>query len=615
MSESPARSGTRPAVRAGRPGMSPVAMAEFAVEKARDDLSFESLPAVLERFAGAFGGRAALALRPRGGKSPAVLAAHPHGAADRALLAQIGAMVAEHPELTVGGGCVQAALAPASPGGERDQRPDGTGSRPPPDGAESVLVAVAEQVVERPSCALVLVGDSAQWTAETQSTARALAAVIAGRYRRVSDIAELAEREAVTRAIIEASPEAVVIADEARRIVGFNPAAEALLSRRQADVLGEDMGTLLIPERNRARFLESARLFLRTGKREYVGAVPLPVLLADGTERVMEMSPLPLVIGGETYFCCFMRDVTELERANAALAASDARFRLLSELAPVGIARTDRGGMCSYVNERWCVLGGGSADEFAGEPWTKVLHEDDAGRVAQEWARARAQGAELRIDCRLRSRGGPQLWVHAAVTALPDGDDHPPGFLVAIMNVSARKRAEEESARFLAAGLAARRRLADQTERLNSLVAAAKPGVLLTDERSVIIQLNQSLCDMLGLKDPASQLIGSPSGRLMTEVRQTFRDHGDAVDRMRKYRADRQPVAGVLFACADGRTIESDYRPVFVGGQYRGDLWLLRDVSDVPDRGAVERQAERRLPAEIASRGAAELRLRDADRP
>jgi PAS domain-containing protein len=280
MSEFSAKSGTRPAVQARRPGISP-ALVDFGAEKARDDLSFESLPAVLQRFAGAFGGRAALAVRPRAGKPPAVLAGHPHGAADRALLAQIGALVAEHPELTIAGGCVQAALAPARPGGERDQRPDGHGSRLRPDGlrpdglrpdglrpdglrpdglgpdgAESVLVAVAEQVAERPSCALVLVGESAQWTAETESTARALVAVIAARYRRSSDIAELAEREAVTRAIIEASPEAVVIADEAWRIVGFNPAAEALLRRRRADVLGEDIGALLIPERNRVRFIE-----------------------------------------------------------------------------------------------------------------------------------------------------------------------------------------------------------------------------------------------------------------------------------------------------------------------------------------------------------------------
>src|SRR5258708_1290941 len=118
MSESPAKSGTRPAAPAGRPGMSPLAVVEFAAEKARDDLSFESLPAVLERFVGAFGGRAALALRPRGAKSPAVLAAHPHGAADRDLLAQIGAPVAEHPTPPRAGGGVDATLPPARPGAD-----------------------------------------------------------------------------------------------------------------------------------------------------------------------------------------------------------------------------------------------------------------------------------------------------------------------------------------------------------------------------------------------------------------------------------------------------------------------------------------------------------------
>ena len=74
------------------------------------------------------------------------------------------------------------------------------------------------------------------------------------------------------------------------------------------------------------------------------GRMYLPILRADGTERTVELTPLPLVVGGQAYFCNFARDVTELYRANAALAASEARVRLLSELAPVGIARTDEHG-------------------------------------------------------------------------------------------------------------------------------------------------------------------------------------------------------------------------------------------------------------------------------
>jgi PAS domain S-box-containing protein len=449
----------------------------------------------------------------------------------------------------------------------------------------------------------------------------ALVGLIAGQFRRSSDVAELAEREAVTRAIIEASPDAVVVADAAWRIVGFNPAAEELTGQRRVDVLGGDMGSVLIPEHSRARFVDAAEPLLRAGERVGRGGrMHLPVLAADGAERTVELTPLPFVIGSETYFCSFLRDVTELDRANAALAASDARFRLLSELAPVGIARTDRGGACTFVNERWCVLAGGTAADFTGQPWTKVLHPDDAGRVAQEWAHAQSQRSELRTDCRLRPNGGPQLWVHAAVTALPDGDDHPPGFLVALTNVSARKRAEQEGLRLLAAERASRRQLADQTERLNCLIAGSIVGVLLVDEHDVIVQLNQSLCDMLGLDEPAGELAGGSAEQLLGRVGRTFADPADVIDQMKRNRLARQQVTRRPLACADGRTLECGYTPVFADRQYRGDLWLVWDISGPaareersvhrPGAEAAARQAARRQQVE---RSGQDERLRELD--
>src|ERR1039457_935995 len=580
MRESLVKSRPRQAFEARRPGTSPVAVVEFAFDRARDDPRFESLPAVLEQFAGAFGGRATLALRPRPGEPPGVIAAYPPGAADPALLAQIGVLVREHPEVTVDGGCLRGPLASAAPRGGRWRRWDGKDRSA---GTESVLVAVAQPATGRLPCALVLVGDSGLWTAETQATARTLVGLIAAQYRRASDIVELAEREEITRAVVEASPDAVVIADAARHIVMFNAAAERLLGRPRSQAIGQDLRS---------------------------------VLIADGSELTVELTPLSVTAGDQTYFCCFLRDLGELDHANAALAASQARFQLLSELAPLGIARTDRGGVCTFVNEPWCVLGGGSAGEFTGAPWTQVLHPDDAGKVAQEWARARAAGAELRTDCRLRPNGGPQLWVHAAVAALPEDDDQPAGFLVALTNVSARKQTEEASRRLLAAERAARRSLADQTERLNSLIAAAIPAVLVIDENDVIVQLNQVYADLLGLQEPLDQLIGAHVERLMGRLEQTFADPAAFMARMIKYRVARRRVVGGQLACADGRVIECDYWPVFVNRLYRGDLWLLWDVSE---RAAPEEQSERRLEAELAFRRVAEqarLRLSDGnDRP
>ena len=396
----------------------------------------------------------------------------------------------------------------------------------------------------------------------------------------------------------------MVIADGARRIVEFNQAAEELHGRRSAEVIGQRLDEVLVPERNRAAFLTATTEFLRTqDPGEFAARMRLPVLRADGTERTVELTRLPLVIGGQTYFCSFARDVTELEQANAALTASEARVRLLSELAPVGIARTDDEGRCAYVNERWCAMNGQLAGDIAGTSWLESVHPGDVARIRREWARARAARAELRTDFRLRNHAGPPLWAHAAVTALPDQADLPRGFMVALTNVTARKRAEQQRDRLLAAEQAAVRDLTDQTERLNSMLAAAIPGVLVLDEHDVIVQVNQSLCDLLGIEEPPAKFSGVGGEQLLEPLARTFARPADVSEQMTRYKAARQRVEGIRFPCADGRVLECDYWPVSAGGQDRGGLLLLWDMSE---RAAREQERDRRLEAELASRHAAE---------
>ncbi|HEX3389927.1 MAG TPA: PAS domain-containing sensor histidine kinase [Streptosporangiaceae bacterium] len=572
---------------------SPFELLEFAVSQAVSQEGAApdaGLPELLRRCLAGFGGRAALALRLLAPGEPAVIAAYPHAAVDPGLMVQITALLDGHPEVTSAGGCVQGRVT--WPGPEAVRNPDG------------VLIAVARLPGYPCPCALILVAQRSRWPAEWQATARALATVIAARIRRAEDTREIAERRAVTDALIAASPDAVVVADAARKIVAFNPAAERLYGRRRADVIGQGMGDLLIPERNRARFMTSTEEFLRSqDPGEYTGRMHLPILRGDGSERTVELTPLPLVVGGQTYFCNFARDVTELERANTALAASEARVRLLSELAPVGIARTDGTGTCAYVNERWCALNGQLAEAILGTSWLESVHPGDLPRVRREWVRARAAGSELRTDFRLRRHAGEPLWVHAAVTSLADQADLPRGFMVALTNVTARKRAEQERDRLLVTEQAAVRDLTDQTERLNALLAAAIPGVLVLDENSLIVQANQSLCDLLGIEEAPAKLTGLSAGQLRGPAGRTFTEPAEVLDRVAGYYTRREQVEGLRFPCADGRMLECDYWPVSAGGQDRGGLVLLWDMSE---RAAQERERDRRLEAELASRHAAE---------
>ncbi|HET9971487.1 MAG TPA: histidine kinase dimerization/phospho-acceptor domain-containing protein [Streptosporangiaceae bacterium] len=136
--------------------------------------------------------------------------------------------------------------------------------------------------------------------------------------------------------------------------------------------------------------------------------------------------------------------------------------------------------------------------------------------------------------------------------------------------------------------------LADQTERLNHLITAAIPGVLITDEQGIVTNASESFGEMFGLTEP-SQLAGTPAVAVMHHIRREFADPARFTRRIAAVVRARQPLTGEQIQAADGRTIEGDYWPVLVDGPHRGDIWLTWDMSD---RRALEQQrldAQRQL--------------------
>ena len=439
---------------------------DFAVTQIlRDDTALGALPAVLARLATISGVRAAVAFQPAGGQpaggqpaggqqaagAPAagqlatVLAMHPAGAVEPGLLTRIGALTLTQRD------------ADATPAAPVQVTVDSDGL------ATSALLAYSAPVDGQCLCALALIGEAASWDDEIRSTAHAVAAIVATQIRHANDLAKLAERQALTRALITASPTAILAMDASGRLIEFNPAAEELYGYRRDDVLGRNMSDVLVPARDRPRVREHIQTYVTTGDpEEFTGQMRISALRADGTERTVELTPVQITLGGEIIFTGFLRDLTEIERSHAALA--------------------------------------------------------------------------------------------------------------------------------------------DQSERLNRLIAAAIPGILISDERGRITHINRSLGTMFGIEEP-EQLVGTPASVLVRRIAPLFADPGDFARRSAEVLRARLPVSGEQMRTAAGRTIEHDYWPVLVDGHFRGDLWLAWDMSD---RAALEEQRQQMLEAELAARQLAE---------
>lgn len=86
------------------------------------------------------------------------------------------------------------------------------------------------------------------------------------------------------RALLEALPDTVVVADADGRIAYVNPAVAALLGHAPDDLLGRSL-TVLMPERFRGSHGAGFARFRRTGQGELLGSTTqVPALHADGSE-------------------------------------------------------------------------------------------------------------------------------------------------------------------------------------------------------------------------------------------------------------------------------------------------------------------------------------------
>ena len=122
--------------------------------------------------------------------------------------------------------------------------------------------------------------------------------------------------QAALEAIIDIAPDAVIVLDDAFRIVRYNRGAERIFGWQEADMLGEPLDRLL-PLATRAvhrshmrGFASGAQEARRMGERRVIAG-----LRRNGEEFPADASISRVTVAGERTFMVMLRDVSERKRA------------------------------------------------------------------------------------------------------------------------------------------------------------------------------------------------------------------------------------------------------------------------------------------------------------
>lgn len=260
----------------------------------------------------------------------------------------------------------------------------------------------------------------------------------------------LAER---FRQLIEAAPDAIVVVDEAARIVLANAQAEKLFGYRTRDLLGKPI-EILVPEAARARHVVHRDGFMGLPAVRPMGtALDLAARRRDGTSVPVEISLSPLRTRDGLLVSAAIRDITGRRRAQDALQQADGTFAAHA-LQP---AADPRRSQLPGSRERWLV----PVPVDVGELTTRIagllrsaLGDAIAVRTLASAGLPRAQVdplqlekalLELATDARAAMPAGGSLTIEATpapTDAAPAGSDPPasPGsyVMIAVQDTGAR---------------------------------------------------------------------------------------------------------------------------------------------------------------------------------
>jgi PAS domain S-box-containing protein len=131
---------------------------------------------------------------------------------------------------------------------------------------------------------------------------------------------ELHESQEHNRLIVESAFDAIIAVDHDGSITEFNPAAQQMFGWQRAEVIGRELAEVIIPPAMREAHRAGLKRHRDSAHAPRLGVrLELMALRRDGAQFPVEVSVARMASGGLPKFTAFIRDLTEVRKAELAL--------------------------------------------------------------------------------------------------------------------------------------------------------------------------------------------------------------------------------------------------------------------------------------------------------
>jgi PAS domain S-box-containing protein len=292
------------------------------------------------------------------------------------------------------------------------------------------------------------------------------------------DLSESKESGAKYRGLLEAAPDAMVVANQVGEIVLLNVQAEKQFGYRRDELIGQKVKNI-IPEGFAERLIADGTRSAAEALAQQIGTgIELLGRRKDGSDFPIEIMLSPLESAEGILVTAAIRDITVRKDADRHLAQMEGRYRGLLEAAPDAMVVVNQGGEIVLLNVQAEKQFGYSRDELVGQKVKNIIPEGFAERIIADGTRSAAEALAQQIGTGIelvgRRKNGSDFPIEIMLSPLESAE----GILVtaAIRDISVRKNAEIH--------------LAQMEGRYRGLLEAAPDAMVVVNQGGEIVLLN-----------------------------------------------------------------------------------------------------------------------------
>jgi PAS domain S-box-containing protein len=247
---------------------------------------------------------------------------------------------------------------------------------------------------------------------------------------------ELRASEDRYRDLVEHSEDLACTHDLGGNLLSVNPAPARILGYEVAELLKIPLRELIAPE-----FREQFDAYLQRIRTSGADKGLMCVITRGGERRIWEYSNTLRTEGVASPIVRGMaHDVTERQRAEAALRRSEQRYRMLFEKSIAGVALTSLEGEILDCNDTWAhMVGYASPAELRGQPIQERYARTGVREAVVD--ELRRTGGLSNWEVEFRRKDGTQIWVLSNATLIEGKSG--PVIQSTIVDITAQKEAEE----------------------------------------------------------------------------------------------------------------------------------------------------------------------------